>query len=263
MKSAQYYFKIGLFVLTSLVVVLGLIIVIGGTHLFSKTMYVETYFNESVQGLTEGSYVKYRGINIGRVKKIRFAQQEYPQASNHIKSSRYIYVLLAINSSFLTDIPKSTFKQDVAKQVHKGLRARLNVQDLTGSAYIQLTYLDKSDTTKTLPIYWQPEYAYIPSTPSTFSRLTDSVQNILKGLQGVDFQRFFKEGQSAMKNTSELVQHLNDQLGNDQNQITGILHNLNATSQQMRHLVNDMRHAPAGTMLRKPQSMPPRASSPN
>lgn len=260
MKSAQYYFKIGLFVLTSLVVVLGLIIVIGGTHLFSKTIYVETYFNESVQGLTEGSYVKYRGINIGRVQKIRFAQQEYPQASNHLKSSRYIYVLLAINSSFLTDIPKSTFKRDVAKQVKQGLRTRLNVQDLTGSAYVQLTYLDNPDA-KTLPIVWQPEYAYIPSTPSTFSRLTDSVQNILKGLQGVNFQKFFKEGQSAMKNTSELVQHLNDQLGNDQNQITGILHNLNATSQQMRHFINDLRHAPAGTMLRKPHSMPPKQGS--
>lgn len=258
MVAQKRYFKIGLFVLIGLIVATGLVILFSTSNWFSKTIYIETYFNESVQGLSEGSYVKYRGIDIGRVKKIGFAQQYYPQAAEHSQTSRYIYVLLAINSSFLTHIAPGDVKTEVARQVKKGLRAKLNMQDLTGSSYIELNFMDNPSNYPTLPIYWQPKNAYIPSTASTLSRFTDSVQNILIGLQNVDFKRFFEQGESTMKNTNQLVRHLNEQLSSDQRQLTSTLQNLNAATEQLRHLASDLRQAPGQSLLQSPQALPPK-----
>lgn len=257
MATQRRYFVIGSFVIVGLITGIVLIILLSSSSWFSKTVYLETYFNESVQGLSQGSYVKYRGINVGRVKDIAFVEQYYPQASQHEQSSRYIYVLLAINSQFLTHIAPGNVKKEVAQQVQNGLRARLNMQDLTGSSYVELNFVDHPQNHPALPIYWQPEYAYVPSTSSTLSRFTDSVQDILIGLQQVDFKHFFSQGQSTMQNANDLVHHLNEQLSNDQHQITSTLQNLNATTKQLRHLVNDLRQAPGQALLQKPKRLPP------
>ena len=43
---------------------------------------VETYFNESVQGLEIGAPVRLRGVRMGRVESIRLAREEYNIAFN-------------------------------------------------------------------------------------------------------------------------------------------------------------------------------------
>ena len=255
--TQRRYFAIGLFVLMGLAVAITLLILISANNLFSKTIYIETYFNESVQGLSVGSYVKYRGIEIGRVKDIAFAEQYYPQAKAHNKTSRYIYVLLAINSSFLTSIASDHVKKQVSQQVDEGLRAKLNMQDLTGSSYVEFTYVDSPNQNHTaLPIYWEPQYAYVPSTASTFNRFADSIQSILNGLEDVDFKRFFEQGESTMKHTNSLVRHLNEQLSNNQQQITSTVQNLRVTSSNLRQLVNDLQQAPGRALLKQPHELP-------
>ena len=71
------YLKIGSFVIVGLVLLIMAIIIFGSVKIFQKIIYIETYFNESVQGLSVGSPVKYRGMEIGYVKAIDFANSIY------------------------------------------------------------------------------------------------------------------------------------------------------------------------------------------
>ena len=67
MKQNTRYFYIGCFVLTGFLLLAFGCILFGGSELFARKVYFETYFNSSVQGLDAGGAVKFRGVPIGKV----------------------------------------------------------------------------------------------------------------------------------------------------------------------------------------------------
>ena len=64
---------IGLFVTIGVLIGLIAVVWLGASKYFEKGGTYVTYFNESVQGLQKDSTVKYRGVDVGRVEKIRVA----------------------------------------------------------------------------------------------------------------------------------------------------------------------------------------------
>ena len=180
------YLKIGSFVLVGLFIFILAIIFLGSGKLFQKTIYVETYFNESVQGLLEGSPVKYRGLQIGYVKQISFVSQIYKNTieKHHGLYSRYIYVKMAITADALTTAPEQALKIALASDINTGLRIKLALQGLTGNAYLELDYVNPR-AHPPIEIYWKPRYYYIPSTTSTLTSLADNISSILDELKEV------------------------------------------------------------------------------
>ncbi len=74
MAAARHHFKVGLFVVLLTIGCAAFLIWIGSTGVGTKdTVPVAVFFNESVQGLSEGSEVKYRGFKIGEVTTIDVA----------------------------------------------------------------------------------------------------------------------------------------------------------------------------------------------
>ena len=63
-------FRLGLFVLAGTVLFIAGLFVLGLEGLFVKKAHFVTLFPESVQGLTIGSPIKYKGVPIGTVAKI-------------------------------------------------------------------------------------------------------------------------------------------------------------------------------------------------
>lgn len=53
--SEQKYFRLGLFVLASLIISAGLMVGLGAKKWFASYALLETYFDESVQGIDIGS----------------------------------------------------------------------------------------------------------------------------------------------------------------------------------------------------------------
>ena len=70
MKKEIRYFKVGLFVIASTALLIVAILFFGAAKYLEPKIYVESYFNESIQGLEVGSPVKYRGITIGHVSNL-------------------------------------------------------------------------------------------------------------------------------------------------------------------------------------------------
>ena len=92
MSQKANYFKLGLFVIGALIAGIVVLLVIGSGRWFERKSTIETYFNESVQGLDIGSKLKYRGVVIGEVTKISFTYLVYQQDRSMSQRARFVLV---------------------------------------------------------------------------------------------------------------------------------------------------------------------------
>jgi phospholipid/cholesterol/gamma-HCH transport system substrate-binding protein/paraquat-inducible protein B len=100
MKNLSY-FKVGIFVITASVIAIIGVILLGVGSVFQKNFLVETYIDESVQGLDVGSPVKFRGVPIGKVEEISLTSVEYAT------TKRYVLVRTVISPKFVPRQPSA------------------------------------------------------------------------------------------------------------------------------------------------------------
>jgi len=176
--------RVGSFALVALVLCVGVILVLGGTRWFRRSAVLETYFDDSVQGLDVGSKIKYRGVVLGRVTHIGFTYEQYERDTANPK--RYVLVEAAVRPE-LVGIRTNWDEQTRQKEIDKGLRIRMASQGLTGTSYLEMDYLDPA-TNAPLPISWQPEHFYIPSAHSTVTQIVDAAEQTLSRVQRLDLE---------------------------------------------------------------------------
>jgi paraquat-inducible protein B len=151
--------KLGLFVLLGLATCFGALIALGASRFDTNTQSFVTYFDESVQGLEEGSPVKFRGVKIGSVSRITVAPDR-----------RRVEVLCAVNVGVLERLGLRAEGGDPEPDtefVPPDLRIQLASAGLaTGSKFLQADFFDpRVHPPPGLPF---PTPAnYIPATEST------------------------------------------------------------------------------------------------
>src|SRR5262245_38354350 len=131
MRQKTSHFLIGLFVIAgALLIVLG-VIVLGATTGLRKSVLVETCFDESVQGLENGSPMRLRGVKIGEVQEITFANRVYPTQHTYA----LVRVAVATRSLGADDVAKA--KRAVEELIAQGMRVRLAPLGITGNLYLE------------------------------------------------------------------------------------------------------------------------------
>jgi ABC-type transporter Mla subunit MlaD len=206
MSRDANYFKLGLFVIGAVIAGIMVLTIIGtGRWLKSRTT-IETYFNESVQGLDIGSKMKYRGVVIGEVTRISFTYVVYEQDKPMNQRKRYVLVEAQIEPRLVggkaaNDI---TSPESSKLEVERGLRIHLAPQGITGTNYLELDYVD-TPAAPVLPIDWVPDHIYIPSTPSTVSTFVTAASDILDRLRRLDIE-------ATIANLNKLLMTANDRV---------------------------------------------------
>lgn len=71
-NSNPNYFRLGLFVLAAIGVLIAVILIFGSGQLFKRSFTIETYIKQSVTGLDTGAAVRFRGVAIGQVTSMGY-----------------------------------------------------------------------------------------------------------------------------------------------------------------------------------------------
>ncbi len=182
------YFTIGLFVIFAISLLMAAVVVFGAGMLERDERFFETYFDESITGLTLGAALEFRGVPIGKVETITFVAGAYPSAKVDKQSIPYGDFVRVVFSVPLKNMPEFAAEETDAvldRMIEQGLRVRVNSNILTGQAYLEANYLDPNRF-EVLEVPWVPINYYIPSAPSELTTMKESLDNILNSLQEID-----------------------------------------------------------------------------
>jgi ABC-type transporter Mla subunit MlaD len=202
MSAKTNHFKIGLFVLAAVALLILGLLAFGARSYFEPKITFETFVEGSVDGLSLGSPVKLRGVPMGAVTRIGFAWNEYPGTTN-----AYITVEFQVEKR-LTPISRQADPQaTLAAAIKRGLRAIVKSQGITGTSFVSLEMLDPEQNSPP-PIDFTPRHNYIPSAPSQFTKMLDSIEESLNSFRRVDFGAINK----GVTNLLEVVSHFAQKL---------------------------------------------------
>lgn len=215
MTQGSRALRLGVFLLSSLAVVVAAVFVLSGGRWLTRTDSAVMHFRGSTYGLQVGAPVVFRGVRVGTVQSIGL---RYDEAHRDYA----IPVVAELEHAQLLNLlgPEDARGGDtVARLVARGLRAQLGTQSLlTGQLYIDLDLRgDRESLALGSEDARRPE---IPTTPTPFQALKDQ-------LDGVDVRALIRTFTDIADATRSLVQDARIQ------ETAGHLASLTATLERM------------------------------
>jgi len=236
MSTRANYFKLGLFVILSITLLLGLVLALGADALFRKKIVMETYLDQSVQGLEVGSRVKYRGIWIGNVSEINFTHNLYELNKPIEKRLSYVRIEMSLDTQALGGDTKDKLGALLKHETRRGLRVWMASQGLTGAAYLEVDFIDPVRNPP-LPIHWTPEHYYIPSAQSKISRMLDSAEAFFTKLEAIDLNQTITNLNQLVRTTTQQVEDA--RLGKISDQAVALLGEFRQSNDRLRAILNN------------------------
>jgi paraquat-inducible protein B len=178
---------LGAFVLIAIALLIFTVILFGANQLFRVRHPYVMFFESSLNGLQEGSPIKFRGITVGRVTHIKVVL-------DHKSRELFMPVYVELTPDSITEINVNTKLRQhdlMEEMIQQGLRARLALQNmLTGMLYIELDFnpkvpfhlTHKDKTHMEIPTI-QSKTEELSSMLSTGQSALESIREFMKSLQ--------------------------------------------------------------------------------
>lgn len=213
--TAAQRFRLGVFVIISIVTVFALIIIGVGVKFSHQTVHFYSEFmGESLSGLTKGMDVKFRGIPIGKVSTISY------------------------NPNDLSKV-KVEFEVDAKFPMKTDMIAETGLSGITGLKYIEI--MGGTNEAELL----EPN-SLIPSRPSLMGTITDKAENILasveellKNLNTATNRDSLEDLFTTFKNMSEFTANINNVSGNLMARVDSITISINEMATTINNMVTD------------------------
>ncbi len=205
---------IGAFVIGAIALVVAAVVIVGSGKFFTRTVPCVFYFDGSVQGLSVGSPVTFKGVQIGEVTDISLTFN--PGKMNLAIPVRAVFYPEKIHMSH-----GERRIENLNRAIEKGLRGQLTMQSLiTGQLMIALDfYPDKPATYK-----GDGSVLEIPTVPTV-------VEQLAQVLKGVRFDEILEKLTKTADGIEKLV--------NNPDLMEG-MRNLNSTVQDVQTLVRSL-----------------------
>ena len=193
--------KIGLFVIGGLALLIAILFFLGMTDIFTNKATVQTFFSESVQGLTVGSAVKYRGVPIGNVTKISIrVTDKLVQVDMAVELEHFV-------SGGEKGQQRSDFRRFFQSELEQGMRCRLEYAGITGMRYIDFDYFATPGQTLSEPPagMLEPGTLYIPAVPSPFRDILKAIGTSLDRISRIRFEEISDGLERSLSELSGLL----------------------------------------------------------
>jgi ABC-type transporter Mla subunit MlaD len=208
-NSNPNYFRLGVFVLAAIGVLIAVILIFGSGKFFKKSFYLETYIKQSVTGLDSGAAVRFRGVKIGQVTTIGLSGDTYEKNLPFDKRRQYVVVRMKIFGDEVTEDQLAHFVKD-------NLRARVKSMGITGVNYIEFDFVASAADTPVLQYSWEPEYPVIPSMPNQTDEIISGIEKFIASANEMNIER-------TQKRLDEVLGSLNTMMAGDGKGNEGII----------------------------------------
>lgn len=200
-NSNPNYFRLGVFVLAAIGVLIAVILIFGGGKIFQRSFFVETYLKQSVTGLDTGAAVRFRGVKIGQVTMIGLSGDMYEKDLPFNERRQYVVVRMQIFGEKVNE-------EQIREFVQNNLRARIKSMGITGVNYVEFDFVSSASTTPQLPYSWKPEYPVIPSLPNQVDEIMSGIQKLIGAINDMNID-------GAQQKLDKLLDSLNIMMAGD------------------------------------------------
>ncbi|MCX7237067.1 MlaD family protein [Polynucleobacter sp.] len=197
-NSNPNYFRLGVFVLAAIGVLLAVILIFGSGQIFKKSFYVETYIKQSVTGLDAGASVRFRGVKIGQVTMIGLSGDMYERDLPFHDRRQYVVVRMQIFGDKVNE-------DQIGEFVKNNLRARVKSMGITGVNYVEFDFVSNAADSPQLPYSWKPEYPVIPSLPNQADEIISGIQKLIGALNEMNIDGTQKKLDALLGNLNVLM----------------------------------------------------------
>jgi ABC-type transporter Mla subunit MlaD len=247
MTAQQFHFRLGLFALGGIALVVAAILFFGEGAWFKETLTVETYFDQSVSGLSVGAPVRHRGVDVGRVTKIGFVASKYTvpvgeagrDPKHKYSMANWILVEMAVRQDAIRplDSPGADAEATAAAMVKDGLRMKLVSSLLGGGGYIDADFVADPARAPVPTIPWTPTDIYIPSVPSSASQLLDTLDHIASDVEDAKPGELLKHIDGLVVDARRITNGINS--SDLQNQLAALLGDLRTATHSLQKILDD------------------------
>ncbi|MCL5097029.1 MAG: MlaD family protein [Candidatus Omnitrophica bacterium] len=182
MKIGLNPIMLGAFIIGAVVLAIVALLGFGSTNLFQPTGHFVFYLLNSAQGVGNGTAVDLDGVLVGQVDRVRVYYDARARQS-------FVGVVCQIRRNVLTDIQghriQLTDERVLRSLITNGLVARVQTAGIVGAKFVELGFHDPSSLPPPSGIP-SSEYPIVPTLPSTFSEVTETIPQILTELRKTD-----------------------------------------------------------------------------
>ena len=197
-NSNPNYFRLGLFVLAAIGVLIAIILIFGSGQIFKKSFYVETYIKQSVTGLDAGAAVRFRGVKIGQVSMIGLSGDIYEKDLPFHDRRQYVVVRMQIFGDKVNS-------EQIGEFVKNNLRARVKSMGITGVNYVEFDFVASAADGQQLPYSWKPDYPVIPSLPNQADEIISGIQKLIGALNEMNIDGTQKKLDTLLGNLNVIM----------------------------------------------------------
>jgi paraquat-inducible protein B len=181
--------------------------------------YFRMYFSQNVRGLAPGAPVEIMGMQIGEVVDVKLEL-------NADDITARIAVLVMIEPERIDTVVKDNVassgaekvaseeqsKDNLKKLVANGMRAQLKTGNLlTGQLYVDLDFYPDAPPKE---LRTEEGYMVFPTIPAPLEQIVNRVDNILKKVEQVPFDKIGKDLQAALESLTKTLDEIKDMSGN-------------------------------------------------
>lgn len=191
-----------------LVLIVGMVMYFGTANFLNRSTSFILFFDQSVNGLTVGSPVKFRGVPVGQVKRIMI------RAEGQSAASTAIPVVIEINRSRLENdlgVSSEVFSpESIEDSLERGLVAQLNLESIiTGQLFVEFSFEPEKTGETEKHLDEVNGMVEVPTLNSSLDQITADVAQIIADVKALDLQELNTNINELLVSTRTQMDELN------------------------------------------------------
>jgi paraquat-inducible protein B len=206
MSKSVNPFTLGAFLIGSLVLLIGAVLIFGGGQIFKQKSEFVIFFDSTLNGLNIGAPVTLQGVQIGTVKEIALI---FDTTAMRILKP----VVVEINPEAMRDSTGRPMhsgmtpyqrRKNALKLIESGLKARLETQSLlTGLLYVEFNFY-RNEPVRLAGLNYK-DLPELPSIPTTVDQIRNTADEIMTKVRQLPLEEIVKDLADTLREIRNLM----------------------------------------------------------